>query len=210
MPRPKTDIEQVRSKILSEAEQLLKETKGQRLVLSEIAARIGISQPYVHRFFKTKADLVKSLARRWFEDIQSEADRVAALNLPAEERLEEWVLTLLRMKRERYDANPELFRAYLDLASQHMSLMAEHTTALDGSLRRILVEMVPEDALDLCTGCVKDATVLFIVPFDIARFPERATEERARTVLRVLKRGLCELSGSPEKLHEARVGLTKE
>lgn len=199
MPRPKANVAEARALILAEAEQLLGETDGRRLVLSEVAARMGISQSYVHRFFRTKADLVQSLAERWFSEIHTEADRVAALDLPAEERLELWVLALMRLKRARYEENPELFQAYLDLASKNMDLLEKHATELDESLRRILSDMVPKATLEACTACVQDATVLFTVPFNIARFPGRATDERAQNVLRVIKRGLHEITDDPKE-----------
>lgn len=199
MARPRIDVAQARSDILSEAERLLGESDGRRLILSEIAARMGISQSYVHRFFRTKADLARSLAERWFDEVQTGADRVAALDLPAEDRLEEWVLVLLKLKRDRYEENSELFVAYLDLASDHMDLLAEHMAGLDQSLRRILREMVPEAMLDEATACVQDATAIFTVPFNIALFPKRATDERARAVIRVLRCGLREISDRPFK-----------
>lgn len=194
MARPKADPDKTRAVILDEAERMLEETMGRRLFMSDIAARMGISQSYVHRFYRTKADLVKCLAQRWFHDVQAEADRIADLDLPAEDRLDMWVLSLLHLKRERFDANPELFRAYVDLAAQHMPLLGDHAEALEMSLRRILRDMVEDEHLDEAVVCVQDATILFTMPFNIARFPQRATPARAKVVLRVLRAGLDALS----------------
>lgn len=165
---------------------MLVETQGRRLVLSEIAARVGISQSYAHRFFPTKADLVRALAQRWFDEVEAESTRIAALDLPPPDRLELWILSILRLKRDRFDADPALFRAYLDLASDHMDLVVEHTQRLGAALRAILADMVPAQDLDRVQATVEDATVLFRVPMNIARFRRNATDERARNVLRAL------------------------
>jgi AcrR family transcriptional regulator len=172
--------------LIAEAERMLVETQGRRLVLSEIAARIGISQSYAHRFFPTKADLVRTLAQRWFDEVEAESIRILALDRPAPERLELWVLSILRLKRDRFDADPALFLAYLDLAADHMDLVAEHTGKLSAALRAILADMVPAERLDRAHATVEDATVLFRVPMAIARFRRNATDERARNVLRAL------------------------
>jgi AcrR family transcriptional regulator len=186
VPRPKPDSDRITSQLIAEAERMLVETQGRRLVLSEIAARVGISQSYAHRFFPTKADLVRALAQRWFDAVEAESTRILALDRPAAERLELWVLSVLRLKRDRFDADPALFLAYLDLAADHMDLVAQHTGKLSAALRAILADMVPAEDLDRAHAMVEDATVLFRMPMNIARFRRNATDERARNVLRAL------------------------
>ena len=121
---------------------MLAETGGRRLILSEVAARAGLSQSYAHRFFRTKADLVRGLAERWFAEVEAAADAAAAApGLSAEARLEAWALAILRVKRDRHDADPALFRAYLDLARDHMDVAASHAARLCDGLSAILREM---------------------------------------------------------------------
>ena len=186
MARPRIDAEAVRADLLAAAEGMIRETRGRRLVLSEIAARVGLSQSYAHRFFQTKADVVRALAERWFSEIETAAERIAFGDAPAPERLEGWILTLLRLKRDRHDADPELFRAYLALAAEHPDLVGRHADKLSAGLKSILAEMVPPDALADRLALVEDATLLFRVPANIAQFRDRATDERALQVVRAL------------------------
>ncbi len=165
---------------------MLVETQGRRLVLSEVAARVGISQSYAHKFFPTKADLVRTLAIRWFETIEAASSSAASSNAPPAQRLEEWLLTTLRQKRDRYDANPELFEAYLGLAANHMDLVLRHTANLLKDLRAILSEMVPPDKLDEAVLTVEAATLLFRTPLTISRYRHLATDARAHAVLNIL------------------------
>lgn len=164
---------------------MLVETHGSRLVLSELAARIGISQSYVHRFFPTKADLVRALAARWFNTVQAESTRIAALDLTAEKRLELWILGILRLKRDRFDEDPTLFMAYLDLAGEHMDLVKAHTDALTSDLSVILRGMVGDQKLPEALALVEDATLLFRTPHNIARQRDHATDNRAKRVVKM-------------------------
>ncbi|MDC0135544.1 hypothetical protein OAI26_02570 [Sulfitobacter sp.] len=185
MARPKIDTEELTSRLVAEAERMLVETQGRRLVLSELAARVGISQSYAHRFFPTKADLLRTLAKRWFAEVEAESMRITALDLPAPERLETWILTILRLKRDKFDENQALYLAYLDLALGHMDLVKAHTDLLTRDLASIVSGIVGKDRLADALALVEDATLLFRTPQNIARLRERATDERARAVVKM-------------------------
>ncbi|BCH33990.1 hypothetical protein MesoLjLc_59200 [Mesorhizobium sp. L-8-10] len=108
--------------------------------------------------------------------------RVAAQDLPPGEKLERWVLTILSLERDRYDAGPGLFNACLELAADHMDIVAAHTSNLSRALERILSDLVPPNALEETVAVVEDATVLFRVPMNIARFrPVRPTRGRKQS-----------------------------
>ncbi|WP_338446007.1 hypothetical protein V5F89_12750 [Pelagerythrobacter marensis] len=196
MARAKADVATVRAKLLAEAERMLAQTRGRRLVLSELAQRVGMSQSYAHRFFPTKADLVRALAARWFREVEAASAEAASLDLAPAERLERWVLALLSLKRDRYDADPAVFDAYLALAADHMDLVAAHTDRLTDDLRRILSDLVSPADLERAVQTVEDATMLFRVPFAISRFRDRATDDRARAVVAALLPALSRPGGT--------------
>lgn len=186
MARPRIDKDEIRNRLIDEAEKALEESRGRRLVLSDVARRVGISQPYAHRFFPTKADLVRALAQRWFDDVERESRRVAEDAGAASQRLKAWVLNVLRIKRERYDTNPVLFDAYLELADEHMDLVQMHTRRLHGDLERIVSDLVSEKNVEQATLLVEDATILFRTPHNISRHRLLATDERAEAVVDML------------------------
>ncbi len=190
MARPKPDSQKITAQLLDAAQTMLVQSNGRRLILSELAARIGISQSYAHRFFPTKADLVRALAAQWFEAVEADSRRIVALDCPAAERLELWLLTLLQIKRARYDANPALFRAYLELAADHEDLVALHSKRLLDALGSLLSEMVSFARLEEVTSIVEAATVMFRDPYLIARYREQVTDQRAVQVLRALSSAL--------------------
>lgn len=189
MPRPKPNADKVKKRLLAEAERMLWETKG-RLVMSEIADRAGMSQSNAHRFFATKDHLVRELALRWFENVKRQSAAIVALNMAPGEKLERWLLTILTIKRDRYDADPELFDAYLKLAAGHMDIVHHHAAELTRHLELILNGLVPPDALQDTITLIEDATVLFRTPENISLFRSRVTDTRAIAVITALRRAI--------------------
>lgn len=183
--------------MIEEAERLLIESSGRRLVLSDVAARTGLSQSYAHRFFPTKADLIRALASRWFEAVEAECERIARSEAPAQERLRTMILATLRMKRARFDHDPALFLAYLELARDHMDLVRAHAADLSAHLSAVLSEIVPAHAVPAATALVEDATLLFRTPATIAAHRDRATDERAHAVIDALLPRLAAMCGAP-------------
>lgn len=197
MARPKPDTEKIRHKLLQAAEDMLAETGGRRLVLSEIARRVGLSQSHAHNFFATKSDLVRALAERWFAEVEGALDAVRKDQLDPAEALEAYVLTILRLKRARHDADPRLFAAYIDLAGDHGDVIAAHAGRLRDGLREILSRQVPSSHLETATDMVMDATVAFRIPHMIALMRPGASDERARRVVAMCQAALN--SGLPRE-----------
>ena len=190
MRKARTDADTVRQSLIAAAERMLQETDGRRLVMSEIAARVGLTQSHAHSFFATKDDLVRALAARWFEGVERELEAVAGWAGPPAEKLRRYVLTSLRIKRAKFDENPDLFRAYLALAAEHDDLVRSHAGRLYDILRRIVAEIVPAHEADNAARLAHDATVLFRVPHTIAMFRAWATDERAGAVVDALAAAL--------------------
>lgn len=186
MARPKPDIHGIQARILKEAERMLVESNGQRLVLSGIARRIGMSQSYLHTFFASKSDLVRALAQQWFAEVESVSAAAVQSSLPPAARLETWVLGTLHLKRKRYDRNPDLFLAYLQLAEGHADIVQAHTDRLRRDLREIVSGFSPSCGTDTAVQLAEDCTLMFRTPQNIVRFRSSATDERAKAVCKFL------------------------
>ena len=153
---------------------------------------MGISQSYVHTFFPTKADLVRTLAAKWFDAVEAVSSDAVRNNQPAEQRLETWLLEVLRIKRDRFDANPKLFRAYLELASGHMDLVQSHVEALRRDLETIVTDLVPASRVLAALDVIENATLLFRTPQNIAAYRSRATDDAARAICQLIVKQLSE------------------
>ncbi len=192
MARPKANTEKIKARLIIEAEKQLEQSEGRRLVLSDLAERVGMSQSYVHTFFPTKADLVRALAAKWFDAVEAVSCDAVRNNQPAEQRLETWLLEVLRIKRDRFDANPKLFRAYLELASGHMDLVQSHVEALRRDLETIVTDLVPASRILAALDVIENATLLFRTPQNIAAYRSRATDDAARAICQLIVKQLLE------------------
>ena len=168
--------------MLDTAEELLAESGGRRLVLSDIAARIGCAQSYIHLHFRTKHDLISALAARWFAKVEHAVKEADSRGSP-EDRVRRQVLATLEIKRAAFDLDPVLFRSYLRLAADHEDVARAHTGRLIEYLSNPLRELVGDERLEEALELVEDATVQFRVPHMIALKRSHATDERARRVL---------------------------
>ena len=186
MPRPRIDTDRVKEQIIEIARDLVVESGGKRLVLADIADRMGVSQPYIYSHFKNKHALVSVLAERWFADSETAGRTICDTERPWQCKLRDLIQTYLAIKKERYLRDPELFAACLRMAEPHRDIIIEHVMRLHGMLREILAEIVPPSQLDTMADMVLDATSAFRVPHEIARNPERATPERAEEVIAAL------------------------
>lgn len=186
MARPKADIEKVKARLIAEAETQLEQTDGRRLVLSDLAERVGMSQSYVHTFFPTKADLIRELAAKWFDAVETVSKNAARKDQSPDHRLEAWLLGVLRIKRERFDANPKLFQAYIELAAAHKDLVHAHAAALHNDLETIVADLVPASQVPATVELIENATLLFRTPQNIAAYRNRATDTAAQLICKVI------------------------
>lgn len=183
MARPRIDVHAVREQIILIAETLLVESSGQRLVLSDIALRMGVSQPYIYRHFKNKNELVAELIKRWFHKVESTGHEICRSDKPWQDKLRAYILEMLRLKRTAYEANSQLFVSYLQLAQSHKGLVEQHVQVLVDQITQILAPQVPEKDLEDLVNFTLDATVQFRVPTAIVSAPSHATPLRATMVL---------------------------
>jgi len=186
MARPRIDADRVKEQIIEIARELVIESGGKRLVLSDIADRMGVSQPYIYTHFKNKQALFAVLAERWFTELEEAGQAICATERAWQCKLRDLIQTFLTIKKAEYERDPALFVACLELASPHRDIVERHVAHLHGLVREILAEIVPPSQLDTMAHMVLDATSAFRVPHEIARSPARATPERADEVIAAL------------------------
>lgn len=189
MARPKPDLARIREEMLDEAERLLDQSGGRRLVLTDIAASLGMSQSNAHRFFPTKQDLVAALAERWFESVEEAVRRAVDRHERPAERIEACILAILATKRDRHDRDPGLYMAYLELARGHGDIIMRHAQRLTALLRKAAEGLDTAMPLDDVVRLIEDSTTLFRNPYMIAMRRDAATDERAIAIVRTVLRG---------------------
>lgn len=195
MPRPPTDKEQVREQMLQATEVLLKKYGPGRVTVSDVAAVCGMSQSNAYRFFPSKKALIEAGVTRWFKDIDAELDAIANSDDEPEACLLHFLLRLYELKRERYEADPELFAACMTLAEDNMEAVEVHLQRIH-EMRLRIVERCIEAGVFKGTSSSELAkliellTVSFSNPWIIMEQSEKLTPEWVKTALATLIFGL--------------------
>ncbi len=196
MPRPQTNIEAEKEKLLKEAEAALERQGGLKITMSEIAARAGMSQSNAYRFFPSKAALLKALIAGWFQAIEAELEIISEKKEDPADQLRQYILCQLQRKRERFDKNPALFRAYLEIAAQNMGLVEQHVQVIHRGMAHLIERLLISKNLThldvtKATELAEDITSQFRDPRVIAVRRADCTDERANAAIDFLITGLC-------------------
>ena len=158
--------------------------------MSDVAAQAGMSQSYAYRFFADKDALVAAMAQAWFAEVTAAVRAAASAPEPAEARLLSFVLVQMRVKTARFDADPVLFAAYLDLAAGHMDAVLSHVAEMRAVLEALMTEWLGAERASSAARVFDDATRMFRDPYVIARMRGEVTEVRARDVVVAVLAGL--------------------
>lgn len=183
MARPKVDNAAMRERFFAAAEAVIRTNGGRKLVLSDIAKTLGMSQSNAYRYFRNRDELIIALADRWFADVERAAEAAVAREGDPEEKIAGWLLATMRQKIKRFDDDPELFRSYLELAKAYPAIVAAHAERILAMTRPAALMLVGAARLDQAMHLLEDATICFRNPYMIAQQRAILTEDRALAVL---------------------------
>lgn len=189
------DAQQTRRQILREAENLLRRFGPAKLTVTDIAASCGMSHSNLYRFFPNKAAIYGALAQVWFRDVETALEQIATRPGDAAERLRDYVVTMLRLKRQKAAADRELFAAYLEATEECRDVVASHVGRLHDALRRIVADGMAAGhfaAADVAAtaAAIETATWRFRHPALILQHLDAPEEANAEQVVALLLRGL--------------------
>lgn len=176
----------MRERFFAAAEAIIRTNGGRKLVLSDIANALGMSQSNAYRYFRTKDDLITALADRWFADVEHAAEAAVTRATGPEEQITGWLLATMRRKIERFDRDPELFESYLELAKAYPEIVAAHAERILAMVRPAAMELVGAARVAQAMHLLEDATISFRNPYLIAQQRMSLTEDRALAVLDAL------------------------
>jgi AcrR family transcriptional regulator len=188
----------MRERILAAAEALLRRHGPAKTSVVDVARALSMSHANVYRHFASKAALHDAIAERWLHRVSTPLADIASAPGTASERLEEWVLTLVGIKRRKVLEDPELFEAYHAVAIAARDVVEAHVAELQAQLADIIEqgiasgEFAPTDAA-VAARAVFHATSLFHHPHHVKESAGRdaaAEDAAARAVLSMIIAGL--------------------
>ncbi len=195
MPRPETDIEAGREKLIQTAEVIIRERGAISFTITDLAAEAGMSQSNVYRFFENKDALAEAMAGRWFAELITIIEDLVEADMPAKQKLYEFFARRLAIKRARFEEDPDLFRSYMELGNEHFEVIRGYVDLTDHYMAMILAEAMEEGyfeglELDQIVSLVNTMVQPFCNPNLMVDMMHLADKDRLRQVIDTILTGL--------------------
>lgn len=159
---PPGDVPLTRERILATAEEVIRRFGPSKATVVDVARALGVSHASVYRHIATKAELRDLVVGRWAEETMPALRAIAALSIPAPQRLRALFDALIAVKRRRATDDPELFAAYRALAIDSKSATAH-------------VDELVELAASIIRSGVRDGNFRSVDPGTVSRAVLAAT-----------------------------------
>lgn len=195
MSRPLNDHEAIRQQLMDAAEDMVRARGAINLSLTEVAAACGMSQSSFYRYFPSKEAFFEAIAGRWFEELNQIMEDVVASDLPPREKLFQFFARRVAVKRARFEADPNLFRANMDLGEEHWEVIRGYVDLADHYMAVVLGEAMSEGFfvgydLDHVVAITNLMVQPFCNPFVMMDMMRTATPDNLRIVINTLFDGL--------------------
>lgn len=195
MSRPLNDHDAIRTQLMDAAEDMVRARGAINLSLSEVAAACGMSQSSFYRYFPSKEAFFEAIAGRWFEELNQIMEDVVASDLPPREKLFQFFARRVAVKRARFEADPVLFKANMDLGEEHWEVIRGYVDLADHYMAVVLGEAMSEGYfagydLDHVIAITNLIVQPFCNPFVMMDMMRTATPDNLRIVINTLFDGL--------------------
>lgn len=192
--KPSTAGDRSRERILEAAEELIRRFGPSKVRIVDVAGALEMSHGNVYRYFTNKEAVLDAVAERWLKEVSSPLRAILAGKQSAAWRLEQWLITLVRLKHRKAKEDPELFQTYHGIAEASHNVVSEHLSDLTAQLAEII-----RSGSEAGQWSVKDcraaaelvlrSTAFFHHPLLVREYEQRTAERMARQTLKVLVAG---------------------
>lgn len=157
------------SRILEAARMQVRRFGEAKTNVVDIARALGTSHTSIYRHFKSKADVFDAIVIAAMQDEQALAAAFVGGKEPAAQRLKGLVLALHRRKRERLEADPELYQLYRRVVVERPEIVRDYAQAMTALVAKILADGVTGrqfkiDDVQAAAEVVRDAITVFVHP----------------------------------------------
>ncbi len=144
MARPQTDIEAGRLQLMEVVEDLVRKRGGVDISMNELASAAGMSPSNLYRFFDSKEALLEAVAEKWFAEKIAIMEEVTASELPVRDKMFAFFARRFAVLVAQYEAEPELFKSYLEIGQQYFELLRGYVDLGDHYLSVIVAEAMEQ------------------------------------------------------------------
>ena len=174
------------TRILDSAERLFRVYGYSKTNVADIARDLGMSSANIYRFFRAKADIHEALALRMLAQNESVSRAIAALDLPAVERLRRFVIEMHRMTVETMVEAEKVHEMVVIAMERQWGVIEAHIDRQRGIVEDIIADGIAKGELPdqdplLASKCFFGGMAALVHPQCVAQCPasnNRATPEQ--------------------------------
>ena len=191
------EADSIREQIIDAAQARFRFYGYRKTTMAEIAADVAMSAANLYRYFENKQDIAAACAKRYLLDrIAFLREIVQRPGLAATERLEAFVVGVLRYTHEVTAEQPKINELVETIASERQELVYWKADAECALIGEILLQGIKDREFDIAdplvtARAVHSSLALFQVPLFMAIYPLPEFERRARELVALLLRGLA-------------------
>lgn len=191
------------TRILDSAERLFRVYGYSKTNVADIAKDLGMSPANIYRFFRAKSDIHEALAVRMLESNESVSRAIAALDLPATERLRRFLIEMHRMTVETMVEAEKVHEMVVIAMERQWGVIEAHIERQRGIVEEIIADGVKKGELPdqdpvLMSKCFFGGMAALVHPQCVAQCPARNNRATPEEMADFLIRGLL---FTPPSLH---------
>lgn len=198
IPRPRAtpaSADETRSRIIEKSEELFRRLGFAKTAVADIAAELGMSPANVYRFFASKTALVEAICQQHLARIHADLSQIAGSPAPVADRLERFVLGILRYHKANFLHERRLHDIVLVAMEQNWGSIEQHKETLAGLIEQILRSGVETGEVGAVDPAVTARIILgcftrFCHPQVIEQHVDHDLETEAVATVRFLCRAL--------------------
>ncbi|MBB4612822.1 TetR family transcriptional regulator [Novosphingobium taihuense] len=195
MAQTGTDQDATRSRLVEMAQGMIEERGAVGLSLSELAARAGISQGHLSRYFDSREELMEAIADHWFKPMADIMEDVLASDLPPRRKMYEFFARRFVVMRKKWEADPVKLQTYIEVGNENFEQVRSYIDLADHYLGEIIGEAMSDGHF---TGLDVDETISLInqmcAPYcalnTMTMFMERLNEDKLARIIDAVFDGL--------------------
>lgn len=159
-----TDTE-MKCRILTTAERLFREIGYLKTTVADIAKTLKMSPANVYRFFHSKKAIHEGVARRLMNEVETEAEAIAAKTTHPVARMRELLATVSRMNAERFVGDAKIHEMVAIAMEESWDVCEAHIERITVAVAAVIAEGVQTGvfkvadvelaAKSVCTGMIR-------------------------------------------------------
>lgn len=194
MPRTGLSAPEIRSKAVDAAAAMMREVGYDKVRLTDVAKKLGVSHAALYAHFEDKAALFDAVSERWLVQIDDHLAEICGKRGNPADKIVEWMVMFHRAKLEKVQRDPELYKSFDLTASLKKPYVRRHMETVRAQLVGLATEAIAKRKLradpEAIATVLYEATMGFHHPKLVALYAHEAREPVLRAVLDSVLKGL--------------------